>query len=198
MPSNANPYLAEYNAAITRSNSPCLTPLDSQSTLYDARKTLRKKYSYAIPNSKALKAICLLSPIIEIGAGSGYWASLIHQRKASISAYDVAPSKNPYRFSHTHFPVLQHSDCVLPHTPPSYTLLLCWPPYNSPMAAVALSQFTGTSLVYIGEAQGGCTGNDQFHECLAREWRLTQRIPIPQWPGIHDSCFIYRKKTDTI
>jgi methylase of polypeptide subunit release factors len=49
-------------------------------------------YAFASPNSEALKALVKLSPIVEIGAGVGYWAALLRQQGAEVVAIDQNPT----------------------------------------------------------------------------------------------------------
>jgi methylase of polypeptide subunit release factors len=58
------------------------------------RDSLVKKYSWAIPDTKALGSIVSLGkPIIEMGCGTGYWARLLHDKGADIIAYDINPPR---------------------------------------------------------------------------------------------------------
>jgi hypothetical protein len=77
---------------------------------------------------------------------------------------------------------------------PDRTLLLIWPPYAEPMAHDALRAFTGRTLVYIGEGDGGCTGDDAFHALIDAEWDEIADHAVPQWWGLHDHLWIYRRK----
>lgn len=76
---------------------------------------------------------------------------------------------------------------------PNRTLLLCWPPYGSPLAAACLRAYRGAGLAFIGEGEGGCTGDPLFHRALRRSWRPVQRVAIPTWPGLHDALTIYQR-----
>ena len=49
---------------------------------------LVEKYSWAIPDNQALKILNNFSPLIEIGCGKGYWASLLQKLGTDIIAYD--------------------------------------------------------------------------------------------------------------
>jgi hypothetical protein len=54
-------------------------------------------YSEAIPTLKALQLLASLSPLVEIGAGSGYWARLLADCGADIVASDIAaPDSNSW------------------------------------------------------------------------------------------------------
>ena len=54
----------------------------------------QEKYAWAIPNEKALMAISEFAPIIEMGAGAGYWARLLRDRGVEIEAYDCDVGEN--------------------------------------------------------------------------------------------------------
>ena len=58
---------------------------------WKARGELVKQYSWAIPNNKAIETIVKYSPIIEIGAGTGYWGRLISKAGGDIVCYDKNP-----------------------------------------------------------------------------------------------------------
>lgn len=49
-------------------------------------------YAFAAPNSRALKALAELSPIVEVGAGVGYWALLLKQAGVVVVATDELPT----------------------------------------------------------------------------------------------------------
>ncbi|MEU4526376.1 hypothetical protein AB0F52_47590 [Amycolatopsis sp. NPDC024027] len=55
-------------------------------------------------------------------------------------------------------------------------LFLCWPPaWGSDMASKALINFEesgGTDLIFIGEPQGGKTGDERFFELLSQGWKV--------------------------
>lgn len=46
---------------------------------------------FAVPSQEALDVIAALGPIIEVGAGTGYWAALLQHAGADIIAYDEQP-----------------------------------------------------------------------------------------------------------
>ena len=52
------------------------------------RHDLTRQFSFAIPNEETLKEIIKYSPLIEIGAGNGYWAYLIDKFGGDIIAFD--------------------------------------------------------------------------------------------------------------
>ena len=50
--------------------------------------------AYAVPSEEAISLLANLGlPMIECGAGTGYWASLLRAQGVTIAAYDIAPNK---------------------------------------------------------------------------------------------------------
>jgi len=62
------------------------------------------------------------------------------------------------------------------------------------MAQRALARYGGARIVYIGEGEGGCTGDDDFHAALAKQWKLAASYEIPQWDGVHDDVCVYVRR----
>ena len=163
------------------------------------RSELVKKYSFAIPDATALKMIAKYSPLVEIGAGGGYWARLLCEMGVTIHAYDMAPpgsdKKNHWNFA-KHLDVQYGLPDVLAEEPYSngkWALFLCWP-YMDAMAWECLKSFAGDTVIYIGEGHGGCTASDEFFEVLTRDYKLIESHDIPQWWGINDYLEVYRRK----
>lgn len=193
-----NPYLDEF-----KRYSP-----DEWTRQMEDRRQLVCKYAWAIPDQAALDTIARCGPIVEIGAGTGYWAHLLRQMGVDVVAYDLVPPRTERHHNYFHrrreplegWPVgrlyteVCRGGARTAGQHGSRTLFLCWPPYGAPMAAQALTAYMragGTRLVYVGESEGGCTANDQFYRLLERDWGLFRRIPIPQWWGMHDYLWVY-------
>ena len=169
-------------------------PIGSQEWLdrHEARWELARKYAWAIPNESALSAIARLSPIVEIGAGTGYWASLLAARGADIVAYDERPGFNGWRDHEPYHPIaIGGPEVLAAHR--DRTLFLCWPPMTD-MAARCLEHYTGDRLVYIGESDGGCNGDEAFFGALDREWDEIGTVDIPRWWAIRDTLVIYGRR----
>jgi hypothetical protein len=52
-------------------------------------QALCDKYSWAIPDARSLAILQHFSPLVEIGSGKGYWASLLRKYGTDINAYDA-------------------------------------------------------------------------------------------------------------
>jgi hypothetical protein len=158
---------------------------------WEARAHAVRVYSWAVPTNTAIHVLTR-QPIVEIGAGTGYWARLVHEAGGDVVAYDPEPYQNRY-VSGKHFPVrkggtrsvAQHADRAL---------FICWPPYNDGVAALALRTYRragGKKLFYVGEDRYGCTANNQFFDELEKHWYCGESLSIPRWDGIYDGFNVY-------
>jgi len=152
------------------------------------RKKLIWAFSWAVPSNDVIEAIAKFSPIVELGAGTGYWAWLLEQAGTKVHAFDREYLNPP------------HWTIVNEGTPESlndyskeYSLLLCWPPFEEPMALQALKQFRGMNVIYVGEFRGR-TGDNDFHLELETKYAISQQLEIPTWPGFSDKVFFFKRK----
>lgn len=159
---------------------------------FTAREALVKRYSWAIPDQRALDVIAKYTPIVEMGAGLGYWAFLLRQREVKIEAYD----NMEYRHNNKNkaWARVKRGGPLILGKYPSRTLFLCWPPYATTMAEICLQNYKGKTVIYIGESNGGCTATNEFYEHLEAEFECIKTINIPQWFGLHDYMSIWKRK----
>lgn len=147
-------------------------------SLFNARRVLCRAFSWAVPDKCAIEAIAEYSPngVIEVGAGSGYWARMLHEHGVDVKATDLHPAGCPCREEHpfsdgtSWFPV-KVGTALTASRFIERTLLLVWPPMSD-MAAMAANEFWhrgGERLIYVGEGPGGCTADDIFFARLGEE-----------------------------
>lgn len=148
-----------------------------------------KKYSYAIPDNDAIQKIAKYSPLIEIGAGSGYWSYLLQNIGVDIIAYD----NKSWGWDWKTWCNVQEGDHSILLNVKERNLFLCWPDYDTSFAYDCLKNFKGKYFIYIGEGSGGCTGDDQFFELLYNNFEIVDSYDIPQWAGIRDYLQIYKR-----
>ena len=166
-------------------------------TKEQSRTDLVRYYSWAIPSDEV---ICHLATrhkaIVEIGAGTGYWASLLKKAGAQVMPFDAhrpSDGRNPYNHRVEWESIYEGGPEVLHKISPSMSLLLCWPPYDNPMGADCLKAFKGSRVIYIGEDKWGCTGNEEMHDILADDYKITCVSAIPRWLGIYDAVYEYQR-----
>lgn len=161
---------------------------------------LRDKYiqdfGFAIPNDNVIEYLANNGPWIEIGCGKAYWAHLV-QKKTNVNyviPVDNFSWKNKLDLDKPYTPIIEGTEEVIKSFS-NRNLLLIWPPYLSPMAFNAAKLLQKDRLLfYVGEGEGGCTADDQFHEYLETNFEeIKHNINIKRWPGIHDYVYIYKK-----
>ncbi len=171
---------------------------------FGARESLVRQFAWAIPNRATIAALTKLSPLVETGAGTGYWAKLLRDAGADVIAYDACPPPNTLNAWHSEIdgskgaarlwsPVeVGTTNALASHS--DRTLFLCWPPYAHPMASESLAAWKGKTLAVIGEGNGGCTADDMFWDGLEKAgFEEVEVVSIPQWSGVHDALFVWRR-----
>src|SRR5215471_9090998 len=100
-----NPYLREFERLAEELAAPpdYADPLQGRPGMsnYDRRVWCVRRYAFAIPTEAALSVLARFAPIIELGAGTGYWAHLLRRRGVDCLAFDAAPPDqlpNPHGF----------------------------------------------------------------------------------------------------
>lgn len=147
------------------------------------------KYSWGIPNDAAIDTLAKYGPIIEIGAGNGYWAKLLAQKGVDVVAYDHKPWKTSAFQVHEggHEKLEEH---------PKHNLFLCWPEQHNSLSHTALTQFKGDTFIYVGEGRGGVTGTPEFFDELEKNWHIVEYIKIPNHPYYFDVLVVYQRHTN--
>lgn len=156
-------------------------------------QTLARQYAWGIPNQEALEVLAAHAPIVEMGAGTGYWAHLLRQMGVDVLPYDRFPparGKNPYGHQDPWVDVIPGTPDVLANHP-DRALFLCWPPSHVPMALDSLRSYSGDTVIYVGEAKGGGTGTPEFHDFLKAHFHLGRTVEIPTWERCYDFLAVW-------
>lgn len=160
------------------------------------RNQLTLTYAWAIPTPADIAWIASLvrgRGIVEIGAGTGYWAWQLSQALVHVVAFDRKPGGNWYCGTTQYHPV-HHGGPEQAAKFPNRALMLCWPPFEDPMAADALRAYAGDTLIFIGE-HGGCTGDEEFFKLLAADWVHIGDSPRHvTFTGVHCHVEAYRRQ----
>lgn len=156
--------------------------LDDREIIFSQRDLLVRIYSWAIPDENVLNEIINFSPkILEIGAGTGYWAYLLKNRGCDI----IATDKNP---KNTWIDVIKENyiDAVKKYD--DRTLMICWSALND-TKLFEENIYKQKKLIYIGEYDG-CTG---WLIPYLEEHNLIKNkkiIEMPKYKRIHDKCYL--------
>lgn len=176
-----------------------------------AQTVLQAAYAYAVPAPETLSwvvDVCEGRPILEIGAGRGYWAHLLAERGLGVTAVDREPPDERQNLwfpgtsgqRATWYPIgdlgelaeLTAADWA------DSVLLLIWPPgWENSMASEALASYRragGDRVIYIGEPSGGKTGDKAFFTALDAQWQLAEADSnFVSWWNLGDSANCYHR-----
>lgn len=194
-----NPMLARYEAAAQ-------TAKERKYHHY-----LSYHYACSVPTEQALSFLKALGPVVEVGAGTGYWSALLRARGTDVTAYDNWSSPG-YAHRSTWTDVIT-GDATMTAKHPDHTLLLSWPSLSG-AASEALINFKGQRLVYVGELTHSnyrhsspaiapketwycdIMGDPLFFDMLKRDWNLLARIDTPQLQlAVNDAMYYFERKS---
>jgi hypothetical protein len=168
--------------------------------LSERRRELASMFSWAIPTEQALAVLAKHAPLVECGAGMGYWTALLQARGVDAVAYDLLPpggkARNEYHRQGRHpwIEVQRASAATAARRHRDRALLLCWPPYDDDAASyAALRAYRGDLAIHIGERDEGATGSVRFHRELHLNWTLIEEVDLPHWPNLRDRLMVYRR-----
>jgi hypothetical protein len=165
--------------------------------LFRKREEFRIGISWHIPTDELINAIKEYSPVVSVASGFAYTESLAIKEGADVIATDVCPNKDNHwcRDGIFHIPVeeIRADDAVKKYS--NRNVFMAWPPYDTSMAFDVASEMEKERiLIYVGENQGGCTGNDDFFQYLETHFEeLDISVDIPRWGGIYDEARVYKK-----
>jgi hypothetical protein len=169
------------------------------------RRELAALFAWAIPDEGALEVLAGHAPLLECGAGTGYWAALLRARGVDVLASDLLPPEtgaspagnryhNGRRRGWTEVETVSATGAVRAARASGRTLFLCWPPFDDEGASyAALRAYRGDTLIYAGGGPDGPTGTVRFHRELALNWHPVEQVALPNWPGLRDLLVVYRR-----
>jgi len=162
------------------------------------RKQLIPRYAWTVSDPETVDFVLRFcgDTVIDPMAGSGYWARLLAERGVFTLTYDrhaATPEDNHWHRGVEHWTTVLPGEAAdtVAAAGSGVTLLLSWPPYNTSDGADAVRAYTGQRIIYIGEGDGGCTGDDALHKILETEWAEVEYHAPVQWWGLHDIVFVY-------
>ena len=187
-------------------------------SLVEDGDALRKEYAWAIPDERALAVVTAYGPIVEVGAGKGYWAALLQARGVDVLAYDAKPAPDAFADVRLGGPsaVSRHKDRAL---------FLCYPDDDvradlsdddeeeddddeeeAPSLALdCLRAYRGDTVVVVGEslvgggsllraaAPWGRSCDSLFQVELAATFHCLLVAALPRWPFSTDCVQVWRR-----
>ena len=156
---------------------------------------LAQHYAYVFPSDSALTMLAGLGPLVEIGAGTGYWAYRLRSFGVDIVAFDQAPldGERTNRYHPRTRPwtrVEQGDQTVLPgHA--DRALFLCWPPLFSSLGD-CLTYYCGDTVAYIGDGGFRTARLDRLPEAFTKVAAAPVRALDP-YPSVRPQLTIWKR-----
>lgn len=172
----------------------CCLP-DSAVDAEDVLLMLAQHYAYVFPGNSALAMLAGLGPLVEMGAGTGYWAHRLRSIGVDIVAFDQAPldGERANRY-HSHGPpwtsVEQGDQTVLPRYA-DRGLFLGWPPLFSSLGE-CLTYYRGDTVAYIGDGGYRTARLNHLREAFTKVATAPVRALDP-YPGARPRLTIWKR-----
>ncbi|CAE7779657.1 unnamed protein product, partial [Symbiodinium sp. CCMP2592] len=151
-------------------------------------------YSYAVPSERALRRLAAEAPLLEIGAGTGYWAYMLRRRSVVVHAYDIRLARDDNEY-HGHSPAWTRVERGGPEAAANHAgsaLFLCYPPPGN-MALQVLNFFPGDRVLLVGEWSGD-TASQKFQEKLMQTFELVETVPLPNWADTAAALSVWQRR----
>ena len=172
-----------------------LLEIDDTLDEFKIREKFINRYGFAILTRGAIEEIRPYAPLLELGAGSGYWSYELQNYGIDVIATD--PRTEMFRMfkdagvkegrwpkSYTTIETINSVDAVRKY--PDRNLLIVWPSLGDSWAADALRVFTGQVVVYMGEGAGDACAEDRFFDLLDQRFSDQVCVRMPHFWGLYD------------
>jgi hypothetical protein len=168
---------------------------DSADDPEDALLTLAQQYAYVLPSDSVLEMLAGSGPLVEIGAGTGYWAHRLRSMGVDIVAFDTAPidgeRTNRYHSGGQPWTNVEPGDQTVLSRYADRSLLLCWPPLFSSLGD-CLTYYCGDTVAYIGDGGYRTARLDHLNEAFTKVATAPVRALDP-YPGVRPGLTIWKR-----
>lgn len=168
-----------------------MPPVPAMMSAHLQRERVVLTHGYAIPCREALDAVAALSPLVEVGAGTGYWSALLRRRGADVIPTDPDRLGHPTATGRILAPEpLDGEEAVRRY--PERNVLMVWPSADDDWPErVVRAMAPGRFLAAVTEASCGTKG---FYEALELLCDVVGDAPLPRWPCMRDRLVVYRRR----
>ncbi len=171
---------------------------DSEADAEDLLLMLAQRYAYVVPSDSALAALAALGPLVEVGAGTGYWAYRLRSVGVDIVAFDHAPvdgeRANRYHPRSRPWTQVQQGDQTVLSGHADRSLFLCWPPLYSSLGD-CLTYYRGDTVACIGDGGFRTARLDHLNGAFTKVASVPVRALDP-YPGVHPQLTIWKRRPD--
>uniref|UniRef100_A0A6H1ZCV1 Methyltransferase n=1 Tax=viral metagenome TaxID=1070528 RepID=A0A6H1ZCV1_9ZZZZ len=178
---------------------------------YNQRLSYTHAISWHLTNQNIIDTLCKYSPVLSVGSGKGFTESIAKKNGCDIICTDKCNVKNNtyHKIIGANITEYEGYNLYLNNKPfmdieiidavkaikkyPDRNIFMAWCPYLDDMGYKVVKSIKNQVLIYIGEPEGGCTGDDEMFKYLRDYFTEIETYCIPQWAGLHDRLIIYKK-----
>jgi hypothetical protein len=168
---------------------------DSAIDAEDVVLMLAQRYAYVFPSDSALAVLAELGPLVEMGAGTGYWANRLRSIGVDVVAFDQAPPcgerTNRYHSRTRQWTHVEQGDQTVLAGHADRALFLCWPPLFSSLGD-CLTYYSGDTVAYIGDGAYRTARLDHLHEAFTKVATAPVRALDPD-PRVRPQLTIWKR-----
>jgi len=161
----------------------------------DVPLMLAQRYTYVFPSDSTLAMLAGIGPLIEMGAGTGYWAFRLRAIGVDIVAFDQAPldgeRPNRYHSGCRSWSRVEQGDQTALSGYADRGLLLCWPPLFSSLGD-CLTHYGGDTVAYIGDGGYRTARLDHLNDAFTKIAAVPVQALDPH-PGIRPKLTIWKR-----
>lgn len=162
------------------------------------RQEIVREYGHGIPSRMTIATLAAGNPMVEVGAGTGYWAKLISQRnKAMIYPTDELGNGEVNEWFQQigkHHPVEKLDGVEAVRKYPNCDVLMVWPTQRNDVAAHAAAEMqVDRKLFVVHHGLGGITGTARLFHVLRTDFEQVDEITLPRYPWLNDRFLVYKK-----
>ena len=183
----------QFSQSLEKIDNGCLP--DSAVDAEDALLTLAQRYAYVVPSDSTLAMLAALGPLVEIGAGTGYWAYRLRSIGVDIVAFDQAPldgeRTNRYHLRTRPWIDVEQGDQTVLSGYADRGLFMCWPPLFSSLGD-CLTYYCGDTVAYIGDGGYRTSRLDGLRETFTAVAAAPVRALDP-YPGVRPQLTIWKR-----
>ncbi len=150
------------------------------------------EFGFSIPCAEVLGALQAYQPILEVGAGTGYWTALMRQRSIDVIGTDPDDQGWWERVGQYDSQQIKLGARQALQRWPERTVFCSWPSYKETWFLQTLRVMqVGRYLILIEE--DSCA-DDKTWKYRDRNFELLTPIKVPAWPGMNDRCGVWRRE----
>ena len=165
------------------------------------------QYPEYVPTDAAIELLVEYSPLLEVGAGRGYWAHVINENGGDCIPTDLhpeedGPADHPATITHelpdggldghAVWAEVQEFDAVdAIEAYPDRPVVMCHPSGSTRWTERVLNAIDDQPLIYIGEWFPGADAHPLFFKRLAETWSWADSFPVYDWASMHARGYVF-------